>query len=351
MEHKVGKFRYAKDCEGRTILITDVDKVKKKDTYTCVGCGGEMVARQGEKNAWHFAHKKEECSYETYLRILAKTKIYEWLRDAEEIPFKRATKNICSLERLCPFYTPKDCDTREWKEYNLKDYYDMPILEKAVEVGGKVFIPDIQLKPKGDHVPPLWIEIEVTHACEEIKKESGVRIIEIKISNEDDIDRIVGSSIDEDKNAKLYNFDVRETHNLGKNPKELARLTLVAGRGLGYEELLCLNQFPRLNGTIAEVKSTDIVNFIEFMHSDEKKLWIFSTKSCAICAYANYRMYGKPYCNRYKRQSRMTEAKSCPMFRLDIAKCQERVQEVKGQYICGLKSLWINGEWYRSLSN
>lgn len=351
MERKVGKFRYAKDCEGRLISIADVDKTKGKDAYTCPGCGDEVVVCQGEKNAWYFRHKHDECSYETYLHILAKTKIYEWLRDAERIPFSRVTKNICSLEGCCPFYEPNDCDTQDGKEYNLKDYYDIPILEKSVEVGGKTFIPDIQLKPKRDGVPPMWIEIEVTHPCEDEKKQSGIRIIEFNIESERNIEKIVGRSIEEGKNAKLYNFDVKETRNFGQKPKSLSRLTLVAGQGFRDEELLCLNQFPRLVGAIAEVKSVDVVNFIEFIHSDEKKLWIFSTKSCAICAYANYKMYSAPYCNRYKRYSRMTEARICPMFRLDIAKCQERVHDVAEQYRYSPKSLWINDEWYRSLSD
>jgi hypothetical protein len=52
----------------------------------------------------------------------------------------------------------------------------------------------------------LFIEIFVTHPCSKEKIASGVRIIEFCIESESDIDRIIGSSIQEGELVRLYNF-------------------------------------------------------------------------------------------------------------------------------------------------
>lgn len=55
---------YAKDANGVKINIDDVDKTSDSTgKYTCPFCKEEVVAKCGEKNVWHFAHKDKVCSY------------------------------------------------------------------------------------------------------------------------------------------------------------------------------------------------------------------------------------------------------------------------------------------------
>lgn len=52
----------AVDENGEKVLVDDVDK-EARGSYLCPYCKREVVAKLGEKNVWHFAHKDEVCEY------------------------------------------------------------------------------------------------------------------------------------------------------------------------------------------------------------------------------------------------------------------------------------------------
>lgn len=58
---------------------------------------------------------------------------------------------------------------------------------------------------------PIFIEVFVTHECSQEKKKSGIRIIELSIQSEEDILDIVNSTnLNECEKVKLYNFKRKE---------------------------------------------------------------------------------------------------------------------------------------------
>lgn len=351
MEHKVGKFRYAKDCEGRTILITDVDRDKKSETYTCVGCGGEMVARQGEKNAWHFAHKKEECSYETYLHILGKTKIYEWLRDAEEVKLIVEETTVCSRKKGCDFFNECECRISRSTPIPLKTYYDNPKLEKRDEVKNTAFIPDIQLSHKGTLKEPLWIEIDVTHSCDNVKIKAGVRIIEFKVANERDVDRIIHHPIREGKKVKFYNFRTKKVHAPEDKPRRLFIYGLYPNGKFESREQSCLEPILHQPRFVAEIISSSKHNSELLSMVKTDYLWKLINKTCVVCRNVSYKKYRSPYCKYLKRKCKMPEAMTCSMFALDMYMCKQLEQDLLLELNFPGNRLWINDSWYRSLSD
>lgn len=84
---------------GKLIGIDKADKGKNCQC-SCVSCGGELVARQGERNQWHFAHhhnSKKECDYSFWVvcRDLAKQ-----VFTAKDVPLKsiRLSNDIGPLQ-------------------------------------------------------------------------------------------------------------------------------------------------------------------------------------------------------------------------------------------------------------
>lgn len=202
------KNLYALNQFGELINIDDVNK-KHLDIYSCLQCADILIPRKGEINRHHFSHKsKLECNYETYLHKLGKIKFYNTYKNC--------------LENNIPFYTEyekiKICNTcNDVKNHNLNCFlnsetgkidittiFDQVYLEKNHEG----FIADILLKSsKREEV--IFIEIWVTHQCENIKIESGNRIIEIKLENEADLDFLNDKYIHQSiANCKFYNFKV-----------------------------------------------------------------------------------------------------------------------------------------------
>ena len=72
------KQDYSFALDHNQCVINIKDALKGEDFY-CPCCGAVMIAKQGKKNRWHFAHKGNlgNCSYETYLHKIAKARIRE----------------------------------------------------------------------------------------------------------------------------------------------------------------------------------------------------------------------------------------------------------------------------------
>lgn len=225
------KYHFALDGD----VLVPIEKVDKRErhthTYTCMGCGAEMIAKIGEKKVPHFAHKGdgENCCSETYLHKLAKRLIREKFEKPNPFIIKYYRIGTCSKINECPFGNKKECEVIQSNPINLKDYYDT--CKEEVQING--FVADLlltnSLRPERE---PVLIEVFVKHKCTDEKLNSKLRIIELKIEGEDDIKALVRKdvlceSLEIVKNpeledyisykgdAKFYNFD-RSTHSQGE---------------------------------------------------------------------------------------------------------------------------------------
>ncbi len=191
------KYHHALDTKGNLIDINSVTEADRNKEYRCLGCGELLRPRLGNKNAHHFAHKSDvfNCSPETYIHKLAKQKIKEWFDSDKPFKISYSQKVSCADAESCPFHKIEECHDSKLKTYDLKEYYDTCSIEESI---GN-FTADILLtSQKNSLIPPILIEIQVTHKSETVKLNSGYKIIEIKISSEADIDKLVQSpSIEE----------------------------------------------------------------------------------------------------------------------------------------------------------
>lgn len=142
--------------DGELVSINEV-KNGLKCGCVCPACGAKLIARQGQKVAYHFAHYKAvDCEHgkETALHLLG--------------------KRVISKKKV---YLPAKPFTSEHGAVHL---YDKAIEEKSVGT----FTPDVLLK-RG--VELLGVEIKVHHAVDDDKKykifEFGLPTIEIDLSD------------------------------------------------------------------------------------------------------------------------------------------------------------------------
>ncbi len=172
-------------------LVSIYDVPKGLDCgCVCPECGATLIARQGTKRTFHFAHNKtEECekSLETALHLLGK-------------------KIICRTKRLFVPAIPSVL-----KSVGKVTEYDDAVEEQNIN---SIVRPDILLKARMD----LWgagyelnVEIKVSHAVDETKKykllELGISTVEIDLSSvgadytEESIEKIILSG---DKTKWVY---------------------------------------------------------------------------------------------------------------------------------------------------
>ena len=193
-----------------------------------------MVARLGKVRARHFAHRDDDahCGTETYLHILAKRLIKEKFEKDPSffVGYYRDVK--CLDIRTCPFAKEEECHILKLETFDLKEFYDTCLEERPVGD----YVADLLLtsSTKPDREPVL-IEIQVSHMSTPQKRESGLRIIEIRIKTEEDIETLLSAPIVENPEARFG--QVRDVETIGfakfygfkkksSNPEPLARRSI-----------------------------------------------------------------------------------------------------------------------------
>ncbi len=189
------KYQYALNECGKYVNIKDVRPDERYvHKYYCLNCRSEMIPRLGNKRTWHFAHSKEDghCGTESYLHKLAKLMIKEKFDKKDSFIIEYHQDIMCSDLMQCPFAKGNNCHSKKPVQFNLKKFYDECREEQAV---GN-YIADLLLSSStNSNRKPVLIEIHVTHKSTEAKCKSGLRIIEIRIKNEEDINKLLSAPI------------------------------------------------------------------------------------------------------------------------------------------------------------
>ncbi|MDE6489643.1 MAG: hypothetical protein K2L49_00615, partial [Muribaculaceae bacterium] len=176
-------YSYANNSSGELINVLTA---QRREKYFCPICGEPMTPHMGQVRRWHFVHKNVgNCSYESYLHKLAKIKIREAFLSSDHFLLSYNAQAICSYE--CPFIDSPKCKGEKPVEFDLRKYYDTCEIEATYHQYRADLLLTSSTNPERD---PVLIEIMVTHKCTEDKIRDGVRIIEIQIQSEEDIDNI-----------------------------------------------------------------------------------------------------------------------------------------------------------------
>ena len=285
------KYRYAYDQEKKIICINDVmreDRNNKK--FYCISCGAEMIAKLGEVNEHHFAHKVdcESCSYESYLHRLAKKMIKEKFDASNTFEIEVLQNVLCTKREICKFFSVEECKGIELKRFDLKRYYNC--CREEAQIG--IYRADLLLtNDVGKYKEPMLIEIKVSHECSQDKIKSGYRIIEIPINTEDDIIQLTLGCI-KCESSYLYNFKFKTIE------KELTRQTY--WRYTLYESGMSHVDRWITCSSLSKNKTAILELNIKFNYSSRFNCYDYgmayaiskgySIKNCSLCKYMKERL-------------------------------------------------------------
>lgn len=207
-QHSIIQYGYALDKNGKLVHINDVPlKYAERGRYYSLDGGDEMIARKGKVLTWHFAHKDgRPGALETYLHTLGKTAFKEAFEGSEHFTISLETPHPCSRIDMCPIKEKEHCSPLKSFPFDLKAYYSHCEIEKRITVSGKEYVVDVCLIPKNPKYGILCIEIYHTHASSNSKLHSGLRIIEIKIEKENDINVFKQHNLHETPKIHFYGF-------------------------------------------------------------------------------------------------------------------------------------------------
>jgi len=168
--------------------ITQENRAEHK--YYCLGCDKEMVPVLCKDKTDHFRHKVNDlCNPETYLHNLAKKYLAKQFESQPKFEVSYYATNECPHKDSCQLFKQfqwKECSGTTLHTFDLKEKYDTCQIEGVYDG----YRADVLLtSSKNPDLPPIFLEVSVSHDCTPEKLESGNRIIEIKIRSEADFKR------------------------------------------------------------------------------------------------------------------------------------------------------------------
>lgn len=317
MSTKEPRYLFGQDEANNLIHINDAIS---KQIYCCPGCGTRLVAYKNGKKQQHFKHYEAiACNGETYLHRTAKIAFYNWylskVRSAEPVTIKLKRKVNCSQYSSI---SGQNCISEELAEFNLTKYFDTASLEKKY---GE-FTPDILLSSsKSDEA--LFIEVAVTHPCEQAKIESGIRIIEFQLHSEEDIQSTLLSLpfTPNDGSVKAYNLTAKPLE-LNTCPKSCdSMVTSITIDHQGAVKVLKSSLKEAMRASSDRLAAKVIVDTTEDTLYQVKKALVEAKRkgvkrpNCYLCNHASSTsQLSKISCSKKAKTILYTEAEQCGFY-------------------------------------
>lgn len=333
------RYRYALDGTGRPVDAFGLTRaqINPEQTFWCVACTGELIAKLGDIKTKHFAHKSltSGCAYETYLHQLAKRVFYdEYSRCLEsKQPFTLIRTETIS----CNHYEKKygyTCVHKQPTPYDMTSFFDKVSLEKHYNG----FVADVLLH-SSQSGEALLVEFAVTHKCEDQKIKSGNRILEYSLENERDLEPVKTHTLrDSDVRIVLHNFrsQTKTTSLCQGNCEERVNVFVVydSGKSVIFEHDPQQDLDKRLKGRI---RHREIVGKATGGH--EEKVQLFRQKvreahfkkvplrNCFICRYhGGDGIENAVFCKIHKQSVGSNRAVECDKYlpMRSMAECAAR---------------------------
>lgn len=188
------KYRLARGSDGSTVHISAVTEENRGDfaSLTCIGCGRQLIPSLGRIKSHHFRHKavaEDPCSVESYLHIAAKETVARAFNEAiaDGRPYVMEVDHMVVCRNAEALIGAVCYHSFRRTEHDLTQFYEHAEIERGV---GR-FVADVLLRSRGeDRAKDLLVEICVAHPCDEAKVASGLRIVEIPVRSDDDIEEL-----------------------------------------------------------------------------------------------------------------------------------------------------------------
>lgn len=203
------KYTYALN-EDNSIVTINV--AIKGEAYFCPHCKAIMIVKDGGIKIKHFAHKERNpsCSYESYLHSLAKKRIEEWFNSDRPILISLKNKLKCHIFDECIWSKSGSfsCEKNVYSSYHsLKQYYSK-ITPDGIYKGVQT---NLLVSSNLGVNEPIFIEICMNHSRRAEMANSKIRVIDISINTESELESIINSGLLQEGTKILFHNFKRKT--------------------------------------------------------------------------------------------------------------------------------------------
>lgn len=266
-QHRFHHQHFALDENNN--LVNIVKAQRDGGAYYCPYCKNQVMTKCGQIREWHFAHYPgADCDYYRYLHSLAQIEIRDWFNKTNEIdvfldvPSFAECINIENCSFVDKLKICRETMRSSKQRYNLKQWYTTATSNENWECAGHKYKVDIMCPCKVAGKNPLFFSIVVPEASTpKGLKESGLKIIEIKIKSEQDIENFVNGKYElrdktfwsEDAHVRLYGFEPKGETRKIQGKRSLSKFVLFPDMRWRIEETDCESFKEHEKGSIYEV--------------------------------------------------------------------------------------------------
>lgn len=298
------QFHFAANEANELVHIDSVTSENRHEhKYHCIECGEEMIPRLGDVNSHHFAHKSgnETCG-ETYLHRLGKILLKQKF-ELSSFPISYMRNAKCLQSASCPFYKEEICHGDIYENFDLCRYYDTCIEEQTI----KNFRADLLLThSKKSEREPVLLEIFVTHKSTEQKKNSGQKIIELRVKDDIELRNLIDNCLKESDAVVFYGFGRKASKDVQLSNRAIHHFCLFksgATYATNYDDTpSCDERAGNRNAIFELAMDCDYlgeVNIYDFGLAYAVKEGL-QFKNCRICKYSSTRDYPM-YCKMSRK--------------------------------------------------
>lgn len=325
------KYSCAFDEKDNLVRIDDVNRdYRNFHSYKCISCGKPLIAKMGDIKVHHFAHKYDAvCDKDRYLHKLGEMMLKKRWDESPSfmISFSKHHEKWCNKAKECIFKSEFCYQLIEEETVDLKKYYQVCTIEKSY----KEFVADLLIEDRKGEMPPIMLEVAVTHPCSEEKKKSGIHIIEFDVQSESQAISLGNREISCKSSDKFYGFKYKNIVDYSLDNisyedgygEKIVKATLL---DTGFIDISYVNCKDIENSQIGNAIAIGFFNPsggwhpIEYAdipydakwykirrsyHLKQARLFFaqrgFNIKSCDFCTNQKESNYGEKYCWCYKR--------------------------------------------------
>lgn len=342
LKHKPSKLIYALNSDKELVNVDDVPTGNECGCI-CPACNEPLMAKnQGQKRIHHFAHQSgTECdfAYESMLHLLAKDKIRNAFLSNDKFVINFEYKSYCSNAKQCPFIKYRNCYSSEFKQFNLKEFYDS--CEQEISYDNIRRRSDLKIYSSTyPQRAPIYIEFCVTHASDEAKLHSNNKIIEIIINEEADITNLIDNGFIEDKPSNLYGEEQFKSkvsfygfknedynnQNISRNIEFVRYILYQSGKTQCHKDVSHCKEYRKKSPTsLLEMRFHTPVSFDIYDYAKYVGYQKFGIHNCNVCKnYVEKYTGDGRICRLYKRLGIQpyenldtSRAKTCQYFYVD----------------------------------
>lgn len=297
---------FAKDENGQFVNLRNNDFDMNCHSYFCLACGKELTIDVDESGNYSFVHLEENliCMDDLYLHEATKEALLYKFENEKQFIIQVPQYQNCNESPKCKYYSQYECLRRKEIPYDLKKFGYTECI-KEYQLPGSRFKCDLVLM-QADSMDGIIVISIIAGECFSATPTSDIRIIELYINSDDQIDNLLKNQLSQEQCASFINFKNKTNGSVPQDEinREIYKFSLFSSGKWHFSTMPCSRINERKRSTIYEMIFVNAFSreYCDIEYYSLLKCFKDNRKACYcdLCMFLAKSNWSKSICKRYK---------------------------------------------------